>query len=113
MITRSKSLKMHEASEIRAIIEAALRPTCEELRLLPSKSYIDCAICKLESRFKSKIDKITKLTERVASLELEVTKVRAFERQINDAEEYTRRLCLGTDIVITSQLMIKKHQRSA
>ena len=96
---------MHEAyaSEIRAIIEAALRPIYEELRLLPSKSYIDSAIIKPESRFKEQDDKITELTERVAALELEVTKVRAFERRIDDAEQYSRsgsrRLCLRIDNV--------------
>ena len=99
MITRSKSLKMHEAGEIRAIIEAALRPIYEELRLLPSKSYIDGAISKLESRFREQDDKITELTERVAALELEVTKVRAYERRIDDAEQYSRRLCLRIDNV--------------
>ena len=99
MITRSKSLKMHETGEIRAIIEAALRPIYEELRLLPSKSYIDGAISKLESRFREQDDKITELTERVAALELEVTKVRAYERRIDDAEQYSRRLCLRIDNV--------------
>ena len=62
MITHSKSLKMHEASEIRAVIEATLRPIYEELRLLPGKSYIDGAISKLESRFKEQDDKVTELT---------------------------------------------------
>ena len=52
MITRSKSLKMHEASEIREIMEAALRPIYEELRLLPSKSYIDGVNLKADSKSK-------------------------------------------------------------
>ena len=67
---------MHEANEIRAIIEAALRPIYEKLRLLPCKSYIDGAINKLESRFKQQDDKITKSTEKVAALEFDATKVR-------------------------------------
>ena len=90
---------MHWASEIRAIIEVALRPIYEELILLPSKSYIDGAISKLESRFKEQDDKITKLTERVAALELEATKVRPSEKRIDDAEQHSRRLCLRIDNV--------------
>ena len=100
MITRSRSLKTREASEIRGIIEAALRPIYKELRLLPSKSNIDGAISELESRFKEQDDKITEPTERVAALELEVTKVRAFERRIDDAEQHSRRLCLRIDNVL-------------
>ena len=93
MVTRSESLKMHKASEMREIIEAAL----DQFMKNSDCFQVSHTLMVLSVTRKQIQREITKLTERFAALELEVTKVRAFERRIDDAEQYSPRLCLRID----------------
>ena len=85
-------------SQVKEIIDAALKPVRDFLGKLPDGVFIDEAIEKVKAIFEEKLEerdkKIKSLEDRIERLESSLAVVNRLEYRIDNEEQYSRRQCL-------------------
>ena len=85
-------------SQLKEIIEAALKPVRDSLGNLPDRALIDEAIEKVKEIFEEKLEerdqKIKSLEDRIGRLESSLAVVNRLEYRIDNEEQYSRIQCL-------------------